>query len=224
MLYSRVSKVSIPTHSHSDNCIGHVPPSISCLFAKTRSRASLISRSRMILCNSWRASSMRLRSFESMTKIRPWVPKTPQIAELAIESSQGLRVDPIRTREVMPPQWPDLVLPTNIPDIELDILVCDTFDVKSNRGDRSDVLIELQLVEDCCEKNKRQRQFLGMDPSGSTQDKGKSKDQLVFPAASSPNINRRISFDPKILPITFETCPPIVCELSSVVRWLFCFP
>ena len=49
----------------------------------------------------------------------------------------------------MPPQRPDLVLAANIPDIELDILVCDALDVKSNRGDRGDVLVEFQFVEDC---------------------------------------------------------------------------
>jgi hypothetical protein len=35
-------------------------------------------------------------------------------------------------------------------------------------------------------------------------------DLLVFPAASRPSISRRISFDPKILPIILEICPPIL--------------
>lgn len=37
---------------------------------------------------------------------------------------------------------------------------------------------------------------------------------LVFPAASRPNINRRISLDPKILAMIFDTEPPIapVCR------------
>ena len=35
-------------------------------------------------------------------------------------------------------------------------------------------------------------------------------DVLVLPAASKPSISRRISFDPNILPITFDICPPIV--------------
>ena len=34
--------------------------------------------------------------------------------------------------------------------------------------------------------------------------------QLVFPAASSPSMSRRISLDPKILPMSLETDPPIV--------------
>ena len=33
---------------------------------------------------------------------------------------------------------------------------------------------------------------------------------LVFPAASNPNINIRISFDPKILLIIFDTEPPML--------------
>ena len=32
---------------------------------------------------------------------------------------------------------------------------------------------------------------------------------LVFPAASKPSMSRRISLDPKILPMIFETEPPI---------------
>lgn len=35
-------------------------------------------------------------------------------------------------------------------------------------------------------------------------------DLLVFPAASSPNISSRISFDPKILPIILDICPPML--------------
>lgn len=38
---------------------------------------------------------------------------------------------------------------------------------------------------------------------------------LVFPAASRPSINRRISFDPKILPIILEICPPIPAVLAA---------
>lgn len=51
-----------------------LPPGISCLLAKTSSNASFISRSSMIRCSSCLASSIRARSFESMTKMRPWVP------------------------------------------------------------------------------------------------------------------------------------------------------
>lgn len=37
---------------------------------------------------------------------------------------------------------------------------------------------------------------------------------LVFPAASSPSMSNLISFDPKILPMSFETWPPMVNVLS----------
>lgn len=50
----------------------------------------------------------------------------------------------------MSPEGSDLVLSTNIPNIELDILVGDAFNVKTDGRDSGDVLIgELQFVEDC---------------------------------------------------------------------------
>ncbi len=52
----------------------NVPLSMSCLLANTNSKLSFISRSLMMRCSSCRASSIRARSDESMTKIRPWVP------------------------------------------------------------------------------------------------------------------------------------------------------
>lgn len=42
----------------------------------------------------------------------------------------------------MSPQWPYLVLPAYIPDIELDILVCDGFDVEPNGRNGCDILVE----------------------------------------------------------------------------------
>lgn len=49
-------------------------PGTSCLFAKTRRRASFISRSWIMRASSVRASSRRSRSEESITKTRPCVP------------------------------------------------------------------------------------------------------------------------------------------------------
>ena len=46
-------------------------------------------------------------------------------------------------------------------------------------------------------------------------------DLLVFPAASRPSISRRISFDPKILPIILEICPPIFAVLGLPQQQLF---
>ena len=43
----------------------------------------------------------------------------------------------------MSPQRSYLVLTSDIPDIELDILVCDCFNVEANGGDGGDVGIEL---------------------------------------------------------------------------------
>lgn len=47
----------------------------------------------------------------------------------------------------MPPQWPDLVLSTDVPDIELYVLVRDGLDVEADGGDGGDVLVKLELVE-----------------------------------------------------------------------------
>lgn len=51
----------------------------------------------------------------------------------------------------MPPQWSNLVLPTNIPHIEFDVLVCDRLDVEAYCRDRGDVLVKFQLIKDCCQ-------------------------------------------------------------------------
>lgn len=45
---------------------------------------------------------------------------------------------------------------------------------------------------------------------------------LVFPAASRPNIRRRISFDPKIFPMILETWPPIVDVVRQRRRSNWC--
>ena len=133
-----------------ENCV-HSPPDMSCLLAKTKSRASFISRSNIILCNSCRASSIRARSFESMTKINPCVPVESQgLAYILrvrqrIERCQSGALDR-PTRKVMPPQWSNLVLSSDIPDIELDVLVCDGLDVEADCGDRCDILVELELI------------------------------------------------------------------------------
>lgn len=49
----------------------------------------------------------------------------------------------------MSPQRPNLILSANIPDVELDVLVCDGFDVEADGRNGSDVLVQLELVEDC---------------------------------------------------------------------------
>ena len=54
------------------------------------------------------------------------------------------------TREVVPPQWTDLVLAADIPNVELGVLVCYGLDVEADSGDGGYVLVELEFVEDCC--------------------------------------------------------------------------
>ena len=80
---------------------------------------------------------MRLLSLESMTKMSPWVPVIIQFQLLILDRVvyRGL------TRKVMSPQGPYLVLSAHVPDIELDILVCDRFDVETNSRYGGDVLI-----------------------------------------------------------------------------------
>lgn len=55
----------------------------------------------------------------------------------------------MRTAKVMPPQRSNLVLATNIPHVELDVLVRHRLDVEANSRDGGDVLAELELVENC---------------------------------------------------------------------------
>jgi len=52
------------------------------------------------------------------------------------------------TTEVMSPKRPNFILSTHIPNIELDILICNRFDVEPHCWNRGDILIEFQLVED----------------------------------------------------------------------------
>lgn len=48
----------------------------------------------------------------------------------------------------MSPKRPDLVLASDIPDVELGVLVCDGLDVEADGGDGGNVLVELELVQD----------------------------------------------------------------------------
>ena len=50
----------------------------------------------------------------------------------------------------MAPERADLVLSTNVPDVEFDVLVGHGFDVEANGRDGGDVLVELEFVEDGC--------------------------------------------------------------------------
>ena len=52
----------------------------------------------------------------------------------------------------MPPERADLVLSTDVPDVELDVLVGYGLDVEADSRDRGDVLVELEFVEDGCKE------------------------------------------------------------------------
>lgn len=46
----------------------------------------------------------------------------------------------------MPPQRPNLILPSHVPNVELDILIRDGLDVEADSRDGGDVGVELELV------------------------------------------------------------------------------
>ena len=48
----------------------------------------------------------------------------------------------------MPPKRSNLILPSHIPNVELDILIRDRLDVETNSRNGSDVGVDFQLVED----------------------------------------------------------------------------
>ena len=51
----------------------------------------------------------------------------------------------------MSPQGSDLVLTTDIPNVEFDVLVGHALDVKAHGRNGSDILVaEFQFVENCC--------------------------------------------------------------------------
>lgn len=76
-----------------------------------------------------------------------------QLLSSLVDSRPVIGVDDeyeaLRAGEVMAPQRSDLVLSTHVPDIELDVLVGNRFDVEADGGDGGDVLVEFELVEDC---------------------------------------------------------------------------
>jgi hypothetical protein len=110
-------------------------------------------------------------------------------------------------------------LSAHVPHVELDVFVCYCFDVEADGGNGSDILVEFELVEDCWEQGLAvvHEQRLGeIEPAMLADVEHGSipphcprvapvgSNSLVLPAASRPNISRRISFDPKILPIIFD--------------------
>jgi len=111
------------------------------------------------------------------------------------------------------PQRPDLVLASDIPDIELCVLVGDGLDVKTDGRDGCHVLVELEFVEDGC------GYCLSMQ---SGRGEALASNVLVLPAASSPSISRRISLDPKILFIILDIEAPMAAVFPVEVCYEPC--
>jgi hypothetical protein len=79
-------------------------------------------------------------SLESTTKIRPWVPVVPRMS-VSLLTDEILHQSDVHTRVVVSPQRADLVLSTNIPDVEFDVLVGDALNVETDSRNGSDILI-----------------------------------------------------------------------------------
>lgn len=75
-----------------------------------------------------------------MTKIRP--------CEVRQERLGAARATYLRSGVVVPPEGTNLVLASDIPDVELDVLVGNSLDVETDGGDGGHRLVELELVED----------------------------------------------------------------------------
>lgn len=76
------------------------------------------------------------------------------------QSPTRYRITPQHTREVVSPQRSNLVLASDIPNVELCVLVRDGLDVEADGRDRGDVLVELELVEDCYSHRSQYVMFL----------------------------------------------------------------
>ena len=95
----------------------------SCLFANTRRIASRSSSSRSIFSSSLRASPTRSRSLLSTTKI---IPRNLVIIRKGHRNSRHT----LRVLEIMAPQWPDLILSSDVPNSEANIFVFHCLDIE----------------------------------------------------------------------------------------------
>ena len=118
--------------------------------------------------------------------------------------------DTLGVLEVMPPQRTDLVLTTDIPHGELDVLVLDRLDVETY------ACICQRIVPYCCGVVERSIPMVGIvvtiSPSLSLYR------IVVFPAASKPTIKMRISFFPHSLSKSFENVRPMLAAGSCIGR------
>jgi hypothetical protein len=108
----------------------------------------------------------------------------------------------------MSPKRSDLVLSTNIPYVKLCVFIRDCLHVEADSGNGCNILLELEIIEDCYGGINCQCWSVGKYDNGVWC-------VLVFPAASRPSISRRISFDPKILSRILDTDPPMLTVVSE---------
>lgn len=122
-----------------------IPSERSCLLANISIMASRISLSLIILCSSVRASSILSRSAQSTTNIRPCVPVGEQDDQLR---NFKMYLWGALTCVVVPPERSNFVLPANVPNIELNILVRDSLHIEAHCGYRCHRLSQFQFIED----------------------------------------------------------------------------
>lgn len=101
-------------------------------------------------------------------------------------------------REIMSPQRSNLVLSTDVPHVELDVLVCYRLNVEADCGNGGDSLVEAKLVKDRLTHVSRWPNCREAAARGRCRGRGR-RALLVFPAASRPSMSNRISLEPKSL-------------------------
>lgn len=92
----------------------------------------------------------------------------------------------------------------DVPHVEFNVLVRDCFDVEADGRDGRDGLVEFEFIENGCG---------GLAKSGVGRGGMREGNVLVFPAASSPSMRRRISLEPN----------SFVCDngISMFLSWIY---
>lgn len=136
------------------------------------------------------------------------------IAIVAVDNKD----DTLGVLEVMPPQGPDLVLSTNIPDGELDVLIFDRLNVEAcesdqyacrwNFDERSGRVVEIVPIVGM---------VVTISPSFNLYR------IVVFPAASKPTIKILISFFPQSRSKSLENVRPMIAGWGGLVRGGCCW-
>lgn len=102
------------------------------------------SRNILFVCKDKQESILHFAVVDDLVKLRTSFLQTRGVARIHHEDQT------LCTGVVMSPKRTDLVLTTDIPHIELDILIGDALDVESDGGDGGHVLVaEFQFVQNC---------------------------------------------------------------------------